>query len=238
MAGDVVDQFGPAVAVDVAPHGRFVTHVVQRQVLLPGARLAGRILVPIGLLAGEGHVEHVGPAVAVEIARVGEEIVGVAVRIVGLGLVNLVADLEIGPLVPIRPGHDVQLAVLVEIGVIGPFGVELVAEHQLFEGRQRRLRPTHGRAQRQHGQAQNQFSHGMVSDGSYRIRCGPGGTPFRRGGATNLSVVAVAGRCQAPRPRYGRDTPGGQRSYKDETAYSTTPRWSTSQPWPPPPTAG
>ena len=94
--------------------------------------LAG-ILVPIGVGARERHVEHVQPAVAVEVADEGQEVVRVAVGIKGLGRIDLVLLLEVGALVPVGPGHHVQLAVIVEVAVVGPFAEELFAEREFLE---------------------------------------------------------------------------------------------------------
>ena len=79
------------------------------------------------------HVEHVEPAVAVEVAGEGQEVVRVAVGIDGHGRVDFVLDLEVGAFVPIGPGHHVELAIVVEVAAVGPFAEELVAERDLFE---------------------------------------------------------------------------------------------------------
>lgn len=133
LPGYAIDQFRLAVAVYVGPSGRFVAAVVNGKVFLPGPALGTGVLVPKSVFAGESHLEHVQPAITVEIAREREEVVRVAVRIDRFGLVDFVPHLEVGPLEPPGSGDDVYFAVVVEIAYIRPFAVELVGEDDLLE---------------------------------------------------------------------------------------------------------
>ena len=64
-----------AVARDVAKRRRFVVGQIHREMLFPRTVLALRILVPVGRRAREAEHENVIPAVLVEVAGEGEEIV-------------------------------------------------------------------------------------------------------------------------------------------------------------------
>ena len=83
---------------------------------------------------GNGTHSTSGPAVAVEVAGEGQEVVRIVLRIEGLPRPILVPLLEIRAFEPERAGDDVHLAVAVEVAVVGALGVELVGEAQLLEG--------------------------------------------------------------------------------------------------------
>ena len=111
LPAGVEHQVLPAVAVHVGHQRRLVVHHLERQVLLPGAFLAGGVFVPVAGRAGEGHLEHVRPAVAVEVAGVREEVLRVALGVVRLDGVDLEFLLEIRAGLPVGRGDDVHLAV-------------------------------------------------------------------------------------------------------------------------------
>src|SRR5437660_9862276 len=98
---------------------RFVIGDLQDQVALPVLVLALGVFVPGGVFAGEADDEDVSPAVAVEVVGEGEEILGIPVRIVGLGheifasVLVFFASGEVGAFVPVGADDDVHLAVFV-----------------------------------------------------------------------------------------------------------------------------
>src|SRR4030095_6089305 len=101
---------------------------------LPTHELALRILEPRGRFAREADEQDVDPPVAVEVARIGEEVVGVLRGVECLGLVDLVLRLEVGARVPIRTRDHIAVAVAIEVGVARALGVELARELDAAEG--------------------------------------------------------------------------------------------------------
>src|SRR5580658_3258167 len=111
----------------------------------PTAFLVPRIFVPISFFAGKTDNDNIRPAVAVDVESKRQEILGVLVfdpqraleSVNGgdfpggvggfegmLGRAVFVADFEIRAFVPKRPGNDVIMAIVIEIGEIGPLAPE------------------------------------------------------------------------------------------------------------------
>src|SRR6185503_20429751 len=91
---------------------------------------ATRVRVPRRGLAGETDEEHVDPAVAVEVAREGEEVVRVSARIEALRRIDLALRREVWAAVPVRPGDHVGESVAIEIGEARALAQEVGAERQ------------------------------------------------------------------------------------------------------------
>ena len=148
------DQLRLAVAQKVAEAGRFVIRGINHSMPRPEAFLVLGILVPIRLGAGETDNDNIRPAVAVDVEGESEEIFRVAIpdaqraleavnggffpggvgRFEGmLGRPVWVAYFEIRAFVPERPGNDVRVAVVVEIGEIGPLAPELIRDLDFAE---------------------------------------------------------------------------------------------------------
>ena len=140
------------VAIDVRKRRRFVVHLIVNDVPLPRTFLTLRILKPRRLLAGEAIDQNIRPAVRVEIAHKGEEIVRVSVLrpkrpleawngflfSVGTGAserllrrIKLMPRLEIRPFIPIRPGDDVHFAIAIEVPEARALAPEMFAELEL-----------------------------------------------------------------------------------------------------------
>ncbi len=127
-------QFGLAVAIDIDDCGAFVVGDFEERVLLPRPFFALGIFKPPGRRAGEIDHNHIGPAIAIEIAREGTE--GVAV-IVGIVFGRLFGDRVHFPIwrgVPDVAGYDVQLAIFVDVADGDAFGAEFAVEDRFFEG--------------------------------------------------------------------------------------------------------
>ena len=73
------------------------------------------------LVPGAGNFTRVVKPVSVEIPRVGQEVVRIALRIKFVDRSDFMANLELRPLVPIRAGYNVRIAVAVEVTVVGAF---------------------------------------------------------------------------------------------------------------------
>ena len=116
----------------VARHIREVRRLVvghfHNVVARPVALLALGVGEPVARVAGESEHEHIGPAVFVEVGRVGEEVLGIAARVHRLAVVDLVARFEFRAFPPVGAIDDVVLAVLVEVAGGGALGVEFIDE--------------------------------------------------------------------------------------------------------------
>src|SRR6185436_16704168 len=96
---------------------RLAQHALEDEVLLPGPGFALGILEPDGLMEMDtAQAQDIGPAVAVEVPDIGVHAVGRIGRQGKVdGRVDLVRDLEVGALIPVRAGDDVGLAVAIEV---------------------------------------------------------------------------------------------------------------------------
>ncbi len=97
----------------------------------------------VGRIAGQAEHQDVLPAVAIEVVRVLDEVVGVGDGIVGrlVRARGVVAFRRVGrPVLEVRSepdvaaGGDVRLAVLVEVGDGAAFGDEVLGDRLLVEG--------------------------------------------------------------------------------------------------------
>ena len=109
--------------------------------------LAG-ILIPEGFLVWHSNHEIVRTTVAVDVVRVGEEVIRIAILSTQLALeardrslfarvegksvgINRVACFEIRPGIPIRPAEDIDFVIGVHIGYARALGPEIVADFVL-----------------------------------------------------------------------------------------------------------
>ena len=119
------EYFGFAVSVHVDKGWGFSLDAFEDEVFLPEAGFVFGILVPESLmLVDTATNEDVLPAVLVEVVDEGEHAVG-GTRFFGVcdSGVELVFSLEERAFVPIRAGHDIFVAVIVEVS-----GVDTIAE--------------------------------------------------------------------------------------------------------------
>jgi hypothetical protein len=129
----IANELGLVVACEIRECGRFAVDDIENEMTLPVARLALRIVVPPGLLAGEANNYDVVPAILVHIIHEREKIVREALRVIGLGFVILPAIGERRPGVPIRAGNKVHYAVAIEVAKRGAFAEEHIGKLHFLE---------------------------------------------------------------------------------------------------------
>ena len=123
------DDLGHAVAGHVGPGGRLVIDPFEHDVALPKLRrFLPWILKPGSLLARKPVDDDIDAAVAIDIVREREEIVGVAVWVEGLGFVEGMPLRKRRAFVPVRSGHEVDVAIAVEVARRRTLGEKPVVE--------------------------------------------------------------------------------------------------------------
>ena len=131
-AAGVEDELRLAVAGDVEEIRGLVVDDRMDEVLGPsplgglhGGGVAAGVFEPSHLLAGPLVDEDVEPAVAVDVADAGHEVVGVLVGVEILGGVDLVAFLEFRSGIPVGAVDGVAVAILVDVADPGRLGMKL-----------------------------------------------------------------------------------------------------------------
>jgi hypothetical protein len=127
-------ELGPAVAVEIDERGGLVVDGTEDEVALPGPPFRAGVLEPGRVFAREADEKQVERLVAVEIVEERKEVVRVAFHVVGLGRVDLVADFEFRPLVPVGARDDVGYAIARDVSVRRALAGEHVGELHALEG--------------------------------------------------------------------------------------------------------
>ena len=168
----VNEELGLAVAVHVREGRRFTVRHVEDIMLSPFAAFSLRVDVEPGRGTREAIDEDVGPAVAIEVMGVGDEVVGVALGAVirlrgGRGVGFFLFEVRSEP--DGAAGRDIHVAIMIEVRDCDAFGDEVLSQGLLRE------------ADLGGGGARKERGQGEGEEGAHGMNAGEGGQG-RRGG--------------------------------------------------------